>query len=204
MLRSLLATALAVATFTASSPAAVAAHDGASCRFSSFGDDTVTGPNHWAGITYGYATGAPGETVKVECVIRVDGSVATSSGIGEGSGAAVVVSPIEFDAAPYSSVQLCTRAFTTAHGWREDCYTGWMPEWIGDLRWRLQELAAYLEDYAVDLANELVILYVDPALSDALDDHPGTYGPVTINADGDVFVNGEWYWDCPPYDLSGA
>lgn len=28
---------------------------------------------------------------------------------------------------------------------------------------------------------------------------PGRYGPVTITGDGDVWVNDEPYWDCPPY-----
>jgi hypothetical protein len=31
----------------------------------------------------------------------------------------------------------------------------------------------------------------------------GDYGAIVINAQGDVFVAGEPFWDCPPYDLVG-
>lgn len=27
----------------------------------------------------------------------------------------------------------------------------------------------------------------------------GDYGIVTIRYDGDVYVSGEWFWNCPPY-----
>ena len=29
----------------------------------------------------------------------------------------------------------------------------------------------------------------------------GTYGPVTINGEGDVYIDGEPFWDCPPYNI---
>ena len=29
----------------------------------------------------------------------------------------------------------------------------------------------------------------------------GSYGEVTINAQGDVYVLGSLFWDCPPYEV---
>lgn len=54
-------------------------------------------------------------------------------------------------------------------------------------------------EWALDRAGSTVWPTVDPAVCAALVPHaPGTY-PVEIRPDGDVYVAGEWTWDCPPY-----
>ena len=43
----------------------------------------------------------------------------------------------------------------------------------------------------------------DYAACPALAAMAGSYGVVTINSQGDIYVDGEPTWDCPPYDIYG-
>ncbi|HWL38378.1 MAG TPA: hypothetical protein VNQ77_19475, partial [Frankiaceae bacterium] len=42
---------------------------------------------------------------------------------------------------------------------------------------------------------------VDKVICPALALLTGTYGPVFINAQGDIYIDGAPFWDCPPYDV---
>jgi hypothetical protein len=50
----------------------------------------------------------------------------------------------------------------------------------------------------LDVLGENVFPVLDENLCPELAARAGTYGPVTIEEDGDVYVAGEWFWDCPP------
>jgi hypothetical protein len=40
---------------------------------------------------------------------------------------------------------------------------------------------------------------IDPRVCPVLAAHAGSVGPVTIDGQGDVYIDGELFWDCPPY-----
>jgi hypothetical protein len=61
-------------------------------------------------------------------------------------------------------------------------------------------------DYILELANELVFIpIVDPVLCPVLAALPVTREPndvLYITVEGDTYVAGSLFWDCPPYELT--
>ena len=211
--RRLAALALCAALAT---PATALAHDPADlhvfggCGYNSVSQDDTTGPGHYVGVARGDAVVAsprrghnPVTVSAVRCVYYQDGvAFASFTGTGAGPVAVVPPAPIEFTLEDWSWIVPCIELdVVDGHGVThhlEECYgvtTLEMPPraWIE------------LIEFTVTALNEHVFYDVDPWLCAALREAgPGTYGPVTLEPDGDVYFEGEWFWDCPPYDESGS
>lgn len=172
------------------------------CSFNTDQQQTVTGDQN-VGVIFDHsvttdATHAPtGATVECWILVngvKVDSTELVASGFGVQSGA----KQISFAAADGDSVRLC-ETVTYADGTTEPpCYEKCpgaelcpiLPQWIFDL---------------LNLPNDLVIQYVDPQVCPQLVKLAGAYGPITVTADGDVYVPdpldlfGGPIYDCPPY-----
>ena len=182
-MRTLALAGLAAGLVALHAPAASADHVDANCQFNAVSQATLTGADQWEGVAEGWAV-AKHDTVTVRCVVYVNG-VATASTAPEGPTPVVAVTAgrVSYTARITDLVQLCP-VVTTSHGEQRLCgYGGEQvpPQEIVDLLiWTFGH---------VDRAGCAVLA----ALS------PGT-PPVTIDPEGDVYVDGELWWDCPPYE----
>ena len=194
-MRPLVLTGLAAGVLALHAPTASADHVNAQCRFNAIQQDTLTAPDRFEGHAQGWAL-AYEDTVTVRCVIVVNGVEAASTAPGTPTETvAVTAGRISYTARDIDVVHLCP-VVTTRHGEEWRCWYSPPPPPPPLLEWLLD--AAY-DTY--DTVNDLVIEHVDPRVCPALADlSPGT-PPVFIDAEGDVYVNGEPVWDCPPYDI---
>jgi hypothetical protein len=190
----LLAAALAVAA--AAAPAA-ADHHRAECVY-----ERVERDGTYRGAAYGYILGAPGDVVSVSCVVEVFGDPVVETPATPGTGLAVTYAPLEFTAAS-DGVMYCT--VTTVNG-----VTSRECSWDDPVQIPPQSVIDLLIPVAEEVDRALLpvwdLLYgggprYDEWVCSALKASAGTYGPIAVNAQGDVFLGGEPFWDCPPYDL---
>jgi hypothetical protein len=174
---------VALSALAFNAPAAMADEPVFDCNFRSVQQDDATGQN-FEGAVVGYVvhTGA----VTIKCQITVNGSVVFETETGSGTGAATVSARITFAASDTDSVNLVAVA-TTEHGEHTKTHE--------------TTLTQVPPQAVIDLLDMIVIDYVDPALCEVLKSLAPGVGPVVINAQGDVYVNGEPQWDCPPYDI---
>jgi hypothetical protein len=54
-----------------------------------------------------------------------------------------------------------------------------------------------------DELDSVQLDYLDPILCPLFSAASGSYGPVSVNAQGDVSGPAGVYWDCPPFDPDG-
>ena len=182
---------LLLATLTLAAAAAVPAHaDTGSaysgrCGFDSFSQYAVTGDTY-TGVTYGYfavwsPTHGNAVTATVTCQVEVDGVVAPGSVVsGSGTGLVVLGGPVTFTASDTSDVELCwTVDYTsdetpTDHACAQSTNAQFPPqEWIELINW-----AFWFASPALDAVEAAVC---------------GLTG-------GDVYLDGELWWDCRPYE----
>ena len=190
----------------AAAPAAHADHHyyhHGKCSFSAVGDGSNGPGTRWDGevhlavVAADEWTWAPtGEQLTVECVLYVgsgDGTVVLSE---SGTGAVAKAAQLTFYADPDDVVTFCTRV-TTDDDVVLACGGGpprpLLPPAIWEPMWGTIDAAAALAGSAVCLA--LVTLDGGPA------DEPPAFD---IRSDGDLYVAGEWFWDCPPTGGSGS
>jgi len=192
-------------------PAAQAAHH--STRFGC-SYDTVTPPNAngpWVGELNDFSVTRDGEIpvdATVYCKIQQDGGVDLTptysySGVGVQAG----VDTVSFTpTTEFALVGLCQRTV-----YADGVDTGWECDY-GDLvfyfppPWVVDEM-----NLQADTINGILTGDVDPQLCPLLAAHAGTYGPVTVQPDGDVYVSPDPtdgviepaelspVYDCPPY-----
>ncbi|MBV9097007.1 MAG: hypothetical protein JO079_03020 [Frankiaceae bacterium] len=138
----------------------------------------------------------------VECWIVVNGvKVDSTDLVASGFGVQANAKQITFTAASYDTVQLCQTVRyadgTVEPPCDEPCGGAgcpFPPQWVFDV-----------VDTVFTTLTDLELQHVDPALCPELVKLAGTYGPITIAADGDVYVPdpltlfGGPVWDCPPY-----
>lgn len=152
-------------------------------------DSATLGPDH-------KPTGAT-----VECWIAVNGvKVDSTDLVASGFGVQANAKQISFAAGDADFVMLC-QTVTYADGSVEppcdepcggaECQ--FPPQWILDLL-----------NAAFTTVNDAEIAYVDPAVCPQLVKLAGSYGPITVTAEGDVFVADPFglagkEYDCPPY-----
>jgi hypothetical protein len=174
------------------------------CGFDTNSVPLQGGPTTYTGVMYdvsathngaGLPTGAT-----VSCKILVNGVDAPGTLFDyPGYGAQAGADPMSFEAGPADIVLLCQRtvyADGTDSGWY--CPSAlplpFPPQWVID------DI-----NLAFGVVDGVEVWDVDPRVCPVLAAHPGTYGDVTINADGDVYVADPFglglnpVYDCPPY-----
>lgn len=136
----------------------------------------------------------------VTCWITVNGVEAPGtrysfSGFGVQAGA----HPVSFTASDIDIVTLCWSVdFADGTSYEPECLTTigkpLVPWWITDD-----------ENIVLGAVDDAEVTYVDPVVCPALEAARGSYGPVTVAADGDVYIADPIglqptpYYDCPPY-----
>ena len=171
------------------------------CAFMTISDGTDSPQTQWegevhaAGVATDAVTGAPAPAVSItiDCELRINGAtpgavVFSVSGTGTAGGAGL----FSFNADPDDIVTMCENV-TVGGEFHKDCAdattTPIVPEPVSAL---IDEA-----EYVVDGAACPVIA----AQAGGLADQPPAFD---IRDDGDIYVHGEWFWDCPPYDSSGS
>ncbi|HVF05342.1 MAG TPA: hypothetical protein VNA20_10905 [Frankiaceae bacterium] len=135
------------------------------------------------------AAGAPAGA-EVTCELRINGWPADGAS-GSGTGVVVVAGTVQYAASATDRLTFCTVVdYADATPTATACVA---PSQIPP------------DEPHVDppvTPDELFVRYVDPLLCPVLAMltlPPGF--PVQVNNQGDVYVLGEPYWDCPPYDI---
>jgi hypothetical protein len=193
------ATALVTAALALGAPAAHAGPGDAfqgGCQF-----ETVSSaaPDTWTGTLYvlGVATheGRPTQA-RVGCEVRVNGVVQNPSSHGSWSGYGVVAGaqPLTFVQSGADLVELCQSV--TFDGDTVDQWSCSYPTVI-----QVPPETPPVIGPLLDALGALIVEHVDPTVCAELVAHPGTYGPVVIAGDGDLYADGVGLlWDCPPYN----
>jgi len=184
-------------------PALAASYDTTigGCEFDTNSVQAVTGSSqagfvYDVSVTHDPAGGLIGATVS--CKLQADGvdipgTTFSYLGYGEQAGA----DPVSFDVGD-AAVGLCQRtvyADGTDTGWY--CYPTSMELPPSQIPPPVLELLA--------VVNEVFVWDIDPRLCPVLAAHSGTYGPVVVHPDGDVYVADPLNLgmnpvdDCPPY-----
>jgi hypothetical protein len=171
------------------------------CGFDTISDpspeQTLGGPDRYTGVAYAYAvattpagTPLPFAEVEIACELYVNGVLAEIAVAASGTGAAVGGGTFAFRSGETDWVYMCERVRVEAQEFFR-CFDGTPPPWdpLGPVR------------DVVDILNEAFFEpHVDPALCPILAaQYPGVPGIVDIDWEGDVYVLGAGYWDCPPY-----
>ena len=162
-------------------------HEGG-CSFTTFAEDPRH-PDHWIteidieAVAYSPAPASNPVWVTVTCYLRVNG-VEQPGAVVAASGAVAVVGggPVTFESDwPSDYVDLCHRIDFTGPGDTTPTVEGCPGPGCCDefSPWEV----------------------IDPKVCPVLAATHGTYGPVFVNEQGDVYVDGVPYFDCPPYDV---
>ena len=213
MFKKIMMTALAVSALALNAPAASAGHATVSCRFNAVSQATATGQDTWEGAAEGYIVGNTGEAVSIRCVVKVNGAVRAATSWGSGTTVATTADRVTYVRTLTEVTQLCAQ-YVTAHGPGETCFattTTTIPPaefWDAvDLVW---ETVFGALDPVFDEITEIEKTYIDPTACEELKKHAGTYGGpppapvIVITAEGDVYIDGDLFWDCPPYEPDPA
>ena len=193
---------LGILVLLPAAPAAHANHDyyhHGACSYHAVRDGTNGSGTRWDGevhlavVAADKRTWAPtGEHFTVECVMYVNGVQPGTVVLSEsGTGAVAKVAQLTYYAGPDDGVDFCTRVTT------DDDVIRTCGEAVG--RPLLPPAVQEQVDAALSLADSTTCL----ALL-ALDGGPADQPPVDIRGDGDLYVAGEWIWDCPPLPASGT
>jgi hypothetical protein len=202
------ATAVTTATATPAAHATTSDLIFGGCSYNTDQNDTVTGPDTYVGVVDDASAtvdsaGTP-VAATVSCQIRVNdvaapGATFSYSGLGVQAGA----NSVSLTAAPTDVVDLCQRvvyADLTDTGWvcptTDRCFVNapCFPPGVNTLL-----------DLVSGNVNNAFTSTIDPALCPVLAAHAGSYGPVTVAPDGDVYVPDPVglglnpIYDCLPY-----
>ncbi|HVF06745.1 MAG TPA: hypothetical protein VNA20_18055 [Frankiaceae bacterium] len=182
---------LALSALALNAPAAQADQPTHDCRLRSVQQDTVTGQTH-QGALAGVITHADTSNVSIRCRVTVNGVTVAATPVGTGPGVATTESDVSFAAGDTDVVRVCAD-FTSAHGSGTVCVLVGITEVPPQVVWDTLDAAL----------GELWPL-IDPVVCEVLKQITGNHpGGVVVNDQGDVYVNGELVWDCPPYEVGG-
>jgi hypothetical protein len=199
-----LSTGLAACLLAAAAPAASAHpryHYRGGCGFHTISDGSDSPGTTWRGEADAVVVATfdeprtPARTapVTVACELYVDGMYVATPVVASGTGfAAGYAVPFEFTADPDSIVTLCD-VVTVGGETHVDCgFSGGPPDPL-------------LPPFVVDFLNA-TFAFVSAVTDDtvcaefaAQDGGPVDQPPLDIRPEGDLYVGGEWFWDCPPY-----
>ncbi|HVF03668.1 MAG TPA: hypothetical protein VNA20_02395 [Frankiaceae bacterium] len=183
---------LAVGALALNAPAAQADVPSFDCRLRSVQQDTVTGQS-FQGVLVGVIAHADPSAVSIRCYITVNGVPQSGADTGTGSGTSVATAQkdISFTAGDTDVVRICY-VYTSAHGNGSGCIT------VGII-----QVPPQVVYDTIDGALEQVWPIIDPPICSVLKLLAGSHagGAVVVNSQGDVYVNNEPQYDCPPYDI---
>lgn len=155
------------------------------CNYRAIQQEDATGQN-FEGVAWGTAGDRNGGPVSVRCYTAVNGSEVSSTPTGSGIAFAATAGRLTYSAGETDVVTFHAEVCTT-----RGCFTD---------NYETERFQIPPQE-VIDAINAIVIEHIDPALCSILDDLAGTYGPVVINEQGDIYVDGSPEWDCPPYDI---
>ncbi len=185
MIRTLLAASVTVAALTGNATTASASDAVYDCRLRS-----VEQNGTYQGVLTGIIASPSGGTVGIACRVTVNGTTVAQTS-GTGSAVAATSGSVSFTAAATDVVRVCADA--TDHGTtRTTCVT------VGVVSVPPQ----VVYDTVDWLVSTLPHVDYDLPICSVLKNLAGDYGGVlVVNSQGDVFLNGEPQYDCPPYDI---
>ena len=208
-MRRLLLAGLAATGVIATTPTAQAHnffHYYGTCGFFTISDGTDSPQTKWDGEIHAAAvatsrfTGLPALVpIEIDCELRINGAVpgtpvfhASIPGIGVAAG----TGQFSFNADPDDIVTMCHIVTVDGEGamnGHKDCGGATtipiVPEPIQDAT----EQAERIVDQAI--CGTIASMSGGPA------DQPPTFD---MRSDGDIYIDGAWFWDCPPYGTSGS
>lgn len=173
------------------------------CDYDTVSNADLTGDT-WVGVIDDRSVTTHGPNVDigavVTCKIQVNGVDAPGTTFSyTGYGVQAGADPVSFTATDTDEVRECQRVV-----YQDGADTGWSCPLPINLVIPPGEFPQVIT-MALEAINGVAVYDVDPNLCPVLAAHPGTYGPVTISADGDVdapdpldLLDGP-LWDCPPY-----
>lgn len=161
------------------------------------GDDDQT---TWQGEVSAYALAthsqagvlAPTKFIEVECYVRKNGSYQGTVLYARGMGVAAAASEYVYQADPNDVIEICTIIDrNNDNAWCDFVTT--IP--------LVPEAVQQAVDDVVDPVEEIRQQWVDPATCPilAIGWGAGVPGLLDITWEGDVYVGGEFVYDCPPY-----
>ena len=197
------ATALAAATPAQAHPNW---HYVGGCGFFTISDGTDSPQTKWDGeihvtavATDAAGTPDPTASISVQCELRINGAtpgtiVYSCSTPGTGF-VACADGQFTFNADPDDVVSMCD--IVTVNGEvHKDCGTSTTTPIVPEPVQQILDETVWPQ---LEEADQLICDTIFKPLDDsAVDD--GTI--IDIHDDGDVYINGDWFWDCPVYDVS--
>ena len=185
--------------------APAAAHPGydyvGGCGFATLSDGGESAETTWTGqlhavvvATDGAGTPSPATPITIDCVVYVNHADPVTVLSASGTGVAANATPWSYQAAPEDIVTVCD--VVAVGGERhEDCAdattTPLLPQEVVDLLTQVFETLDWigwlLWDPEPGPCNEMAVAA------------PGVPGVVDVTPEGDVYIVGEFFWDCPPY-----
>ena len=205
--KAMLAAVVAGALATGATPA-LADDPVYQCRFNALHQSDATGQN-FEGAAWGTVDHAGGGTVSITCTVEVNGTPVSSTPTGTGTdGRAATAARVTYAAGDTDKVELC--AIATAHTppqTYKTCFettrTQIPPQEVIDLLIDLFDQIDAALAQLFDSLNDVIEEFVDGPLCAELKEHAGTYtvggSTVVITDEGDIYVDGEFIWNCPPY-----
>ncbi|HVF03802.1 MAG TPA: hypothetical protein VNA20_03085 [Frankiaceae bacterium] len=171
MFRTAFVASAAAAALVLNAPVALASDAVYGCNWAGAQDDSVTGDTY-VGVLSGYVVSPSGGAASLTCRLTVNGTtVATVSS----AGAPVFGQSAWATVDPTDVVRVC--ADVTQHGATTTSCAPWLP---------VQQMTVWL--------------IVDPTVCAGLIALEGTYPLAEIDEQGDVYVAGSLFYDCPPYN----
>ena len=208
------ATALATVTPAQAGPGW---HYVGGCGFVTLSDGTESSQTKWDGefhaavIATTHPNNVPDPTVEItiECELRVNGASRgiIPGGSATGTGVAGTGGQFSFHAHPDDIVTMCD--LVTVNGeFHKDCgdatTTPIVPEQVQDLLdehvWptvdpTIGEIDETLVELDATICTSIILALNNTAVDDGV--------IIDIRSDGDIYILGEWFWDCPQYGESG-
>ena len=201
-MRMVLAATVAAAALAPPAQAHPAHHYVGDCGFFTLSDGTDSPQTQWDGevdvvaIATDAVTGGPAAVpIRVECELRINNAtpgtvVFTATGTGVAAGAA----PFTFHADPDDVVTMCHNV-TVAGAAHQECADSTTTPLVPDPVWELWDEVFGPREPDPDWPCDHIA-----ALAGGPLDQPPV---LDIRTDGDIYIDGEWFWDCPPYGTSG-
>ncbi|HVF04826.1 MAG TPA: hypothetical protein VNA20_08305 [Frankiaceae bacterium] len=190
MLKNLAVLAVAVAALALGAPAATADAPSYDCRLRSVQQDDVTG-SAYRGVLAGVIVHAEDSAVSIRCRVEVNGVTQAQTPVGSGTTVAATHQEVSFAVGGSDVVRLCAD-HSSGHGSGTTCIIIVAPQIPPQI----------LYDTIDALAAEVFQIIHNSFICSLLKLLAGNYsGVLVINSQGDVYLNGEPQWDCPPYDI---
>ena len=165
------------------------------CGFATLRDDSTASPT-WRGEADVYVVATDAEfapaavPISVDCVIYVNGANPRTILSASGVGVAAAARTWSYEAEDTDVVTVCEVVTVGTDPATWDCGADPDP-------WFPPEPVVEVIEYVIDTFNET---FPEQEVCDLLAaTGPGVPGVVDVTPEGDVYVNGEFFWDCPPY-----